>query len=284
MSAALNPRLQQAAPTGRSPAVATDLAPLPAAVGVGVGVGVAPAPMRFGHFPITECHLFPPPGGALCWVYLTLNAEIALSLENNPALQALIRSPRARVSVDGQWLWWALRRKYPQQALRKLAGSELIGDLAAHCAQHGRRLLLLGSTPLANGGAVQRLRQRWPGLQVAGFAPPLYRPGQPCEQAAQAQAMAAIAAHAADYVVLGLGATREQRFAQALLPGLDGRVHGLLCFGGAIDLASGQVRRAPALWQHIGLEGLWRVLEQPARLGRLLRVLRILPRLARGQY
>ena len=254
--------------------------PLPS---LGAGTG-PPVPMRFGRFPITECQQFPPPGGPQCWVYLTLNAEIALSLDHSPELQALLRSPRLRISVDGQWLWWALRREYPQQPLRKLAGSNLIGVLAAHCAQHGQRLLLLGSTPRPNGAAVQRLRQAWPGLQVAGYAPPHYQPGRQSEQDVLAQSLAAMHAYNPHYVVLGLGASREQRFAQTLMDALDGRVHGMFCFGGAIDLASGLVRRAPALWQHVGLEGLWRVLEQPARLGRLLRVLRILPRLARGDY
>ncbi|MDH4393272.1 MAG: WecB/TagA/CpsF family glycosyltransferase [Aquabacterium sp.] len=280
MSSQLNPALR--APRPAAPANAAN-AP-PASSPHLVTANEAAATLRFGPFPITECQQFPPAAGPQCWVYLTLNAEIALSLEGNPTLQALIRSPRARLSIDGQWLWWALRRKYPQQPLRKLAGSDLIGDLAAHCARHGQRLLLLGSTPLANGGAVQRLRQRCPGLQVAGFAPSAYQPGHASEQAVLAQSLAAIAAWGPQYVVLGLGATREQRFAQALATGLDGRVQGLLCFGGAIDLASGQVRRAPALWQRTGLEGLWRVLAQPARLGRLLRVLRILPRLARGDY
>jgi exopolysaccharide biosynthesis WecB/TagA/CpsF family protein len=241
--------------------------------------------MRFGRFPITEHGPFPPPAGAACWVYLTLNAEIALSLDASPPLQALLRTPRTRVSIDGQWLWWAMRRKYPQQPLRKLAGSDLIGDLAAHCARHGERLLLLlGSTPRPNGAAVQRLRQRWPGLAVAGYAPPQYHPGTPGEDSALAQCRAAIDDWRPHYVVLGLGASREQRAALALAPSLDGRVHGLLCFGGAIDLASGLVRRAPRPWQLLGLEGLWRVIEQPARLGRLLRVLRILPALARGDY
>lgn len=244
----------------------------------------AAAPMRFGRFPITERGLFPPPAGAACWVYLTLNAEIALSLDASPPLQALLQTPRARVSVDGQWLWWALRRKYPQQPLRKLAGSDLIGTLAAHCALHGERLLLLGSTPQANGAAVQRLRRDWPGLAVAGYAPPPYQPGTPAEDSTLAHCRAAIDAWRAHYVVLGLGASREQRAALALAPALDGRVHGLLCFGGAIDFASGLVRRAPRPWQVLGLEGLWRVIEQPARLGRLLRVLRILPALARGDY
>lgn len=252
--------------------------------GHGVAADAAATPMRFGRIPITERGPFPPPPSLACWVYLTLNAEIALSLDASPPLQALLQTPRARVSVDGQWLWWALRRKYPQQPLRKLAGSDLIGELAAHCARHGERLLLLGSTPRPNGAAVQRLRQRWPGLAVAGYAPPQFQPGTTGEDAALANCRDAIDAWRPHYVVLGLGASREQRAALALAPALDGRVHGLLCFGGAIDFASGLVRRAPRPWQVLGLEGLWRVIEQPARLGRLLRVLRILPALARGDY
>lgn len=275
MSAVLPPGLPAVFPApGRPPAVADQ----------STAADAAAAPMRFGRIPITERGPFPPPPGAACWVYLTLNAEIALSCDTSASLQALLQTPRARVSIDGQWLWWALRRKYPRQPLRKLAGSDLIGELAAHCARHGERLLLLGSTPRPNGAAVQRLRQRWPGLAVAGYAPPQYRPDTPAEDGALAQCRAAIDAWQPHYVVLGLGASREQRAALALAPALDGRVHGLLCFGGAIDLASGLVRRAPRPWQVLGLEALWRVIEQPARLGRLLRVLRILPALARGDY
>jgi exopolysaccharide biosynthesis WecB/TagA/CpsF family protein len=276
MSTVLPPRLQAGFPTPASPSSLANIKGLAGACGA--------APMRFGRIPITELGPFPPPAGAACWVYLTLNAEIALSLDASPPLQALLQTPRTRVSVDGQWLWWALRRKYPQQPLRKLAGSDMIDDLAAHCARHGERLLLLGSTPRPNGAAVQGLRQRWPGLAVAGYAPPHYQPATTGEDTALAKCREAIDAWQPHYVVLGLGAGREQRAALALAPALDGRVHGLLCFGGAIDLASGLVRRAPRPWQLLGLEALWRVIEQPARLGRLLRVLRILPKLARGDY
>lgn len=258
---------------------------LPSASSVGLPAAFRDArPMSFGVFPITETQHFPPPAGAQCWTYLTLNAEIALSLADSPALQQLVHSPRVRVSVDGQWLWWALRRKYPQQPLRKLSGSDLIHTLAAHCAHTGQRLLLLGSVPRANAAAVQALRQRWPGLAVAGYAPPHYTPGAADEAAVVAGALAAIDAHAAHYVVLGLGAAKEQRLALQTMAQLDGRVHGLLCFGGAIDLAGGAVRRAPWFWQCLGLEGLYRVLQQPSRLGRLLRVLRVLPLLALGRY
>ncbi len=238
----------------------------------------------FGSVPISETAGFPPPAAPHCWVYVTLNAEIALSLPHSPWLQRLVHEQRARVSVDGQWLWWALRRKYPGRPLVKLAGSDLIHTLAGHAAQQGRRLLLVGSTPEANGRAVQRLRERWPGLAVAGYAPAHYTTGSRAEARASGETLAAIDAWRADYVVLGLGAAKEHRMAERIAPLLDGHVLGLCCFGGAIDMAGGLVRRAPGWVQRSGLEGPWRVWQQPARLLRFLRVLRVLPQLLRGRY
>lgn len=243
-----------------------------------------PARLRFAGFPITETTSFPPAPAAHCWTYVTLNAEIALSWPDSPALRQLAGSPRARFSIDGQWLWWALRRKYPQQALRKLSGSDLIHTLASHCHEQGLRLLLLGSTPALNARAVHALQQPRPGLAVAGYAPPQRGPELAGREALRTDALSAIAAFQPDYVVLGFGAAKEHALAQAIAPALDGRVRGLLCFGGAIDLASGRVRRAPRWCQAIGLEGPYRVWQQPQRLGRLLRVLRILPLLVRGSY
>ncbi len=241
--------------------------------------------MWFGTVPITERCLFPPPAAAHCWVYLTLNAEIALSLANNPSLQELLCQPRARVSIDGQWLWWALRRKYPTRALAKLSGSDLIYELAALCARRQQRLLLLGGTRKVNALAVRRLRDMHPELAISGFSPPSYR--LDCAEqagAAEVASLHAIEAHRPDYVVLGLGADKEQRLALRLSPLLDGCVTGLLCFGGAIDMVSGEVRRAAPWLQSLGVEALYRVYQQPRRLPRLLRVMRILPRLVTRDY
>jgi N-acetylglucosaminyldiphosphoundecaprenol N-acetyl-beta-D-mannosaminyltransferase len=249
----------------------------------------AVATMRFGDVTITETGDFPPPRGPACWVFLTLNAEIALSLSGNPALRALLQMPRARVSVDGQWLCWALRRKYPRQPLHKLSGSDLVYTLAAQCAGEGRRLLLLGGHAEANALAVMRLRRLLPALHVAGFAPTPYRAatsaeGAAEETAAHQAALEAIRAFRPDYVVLGLGAEKEQRLCLQLAPMLDGQVNGLLCFGGAIDMVSGRVQRAPRWMQRSGLESVYRVWEQPSRLPRWLRSLRLLPMLAAGRY
>lgn len=260
----------------------------PSAIALGAGAPqLPPSPaerMRFGVFTITETASFPPPAAAHCWVYVPLNAEVALSWSGNRALRALSGSARVRFSIDSQWLWWALRRKYPQQALAKLSGSDLIYDVASHCRRQGLRLLLLGTTPALNAAAVHAMQRAQPGLAVAGYAPPQRALDLAGRQALLADAMSAIAAYRPDYVVLGLGVAKEHLLAQAIAPQIDGRVRGLLCFGGAIDMASGRVRRAPRWCQRAGLEGLWRVAQQPQRLWRLLKVLRILPQLARGAY
>jgi len=239
--------------------------------------GVPSEGIRFLDIEITESRHFPPAPAAECWVYVTLNAEIALARQEDAALHALLHSRRARVSVDGQWVLWALQRKYAKRAPAKMSGSDLIHDLAEHCSTHGERLLLLGSSFAANTQAVDVLRGRWPGLQVQGFAPGQFEPGDDREASVVTASLDAIRQHQPHYVILGMGPTKQYRLALQLATQLDRQVAGLLCFGGAIDMVGGQVRRAPRTMQHWGLEGLYRLWQQPSRLPRLLRVLRILP-------
>jgi UDP-N-acetyl-D-mannosaminouronate:lipid I N-acetyl-D-mannosaminouronosyltransferase len=247
-----------------------------------------PAPatpaMRFRGIGITETQSFPPPACTQCWVYVTVNAEVALATPHDDDLRALLDSQRVRSSVDGQWIWWALRRKYAQQPLAKLSGSDLIYDLVRHCVGQRQRLLLLGSTPAANERAVYQLRRRWPGVDLGGHAPQRFVPGTASEDEALADALRVASEQRPDYIVLGLGPDKQFRFATRLAQALDGKVKGVLCFGGAIDMAGGHVKRAPRAWQRLGLEGIYRLLQQPSRLPRFVRLLPIVPIVAFGRY
>ncbi|WP_249451769.1 WecB/TagA/CpsF family glycosyltransferase [Escherichia coli] len=46
--------------------------------------------------------------------------------------------------------------------------------------------------------------------------------------------------------------------------------------GGTYDVFTGHVKRAPKIWQTLGLEWLYRLLSQPSRIKRQLRLLRYL--------
>ncbi|WP_139766913.1 WecB/TagA/CpsF family glycosyltransferase, partial [Salmonella enterica] len=46
--------------------------------------------------------------------------------------------------------------------------------------------------------------------------------------------------------------------------------------GGTYDVFTGHVKRAPKIWQNLGLEWLYRLLSQPRRITRQMRLLRYL--------
>ena len=51
--------------------------------------------------------------------------------------------------------------------------------------------------------------------------------------------------------------------------------------GGTYDVFTGHVKRAPKVWQNTGLEWLYRLLSQPTRIKRQIRLLRYLAALHR---
>lgn len=240
--------------------------------------------IAFRGMAITETGPFPPAPAAQCWVYITLNAEIVLTRQGDPGVRDVMEQGRARISVDSQWIWWALRRRHGAQAPVKMSGSDLIYELAAHCAAQGRKLLLLGAGAQTNGEAVSTLRDKHPQLQVSGFSPRMFEAGGGEEAAALAESLDHALAAAADFVVLGFSPEKQYAMAAYLAPHLDGVSQGLLCFGGAIDMVSGRVKRAPVRWQRLGVESVYRILQQPSRLWRLFRLLPIVPQVLLGRY
>jgi N-acetylglucosaminyldiphosphoundecaprenol N-acetyl-beta-D-mannosaminyltransferase len=48
--------------------------------------------------------------------------------------------------------------------------------------------------------------------------------------------------------------------------------HLMVGLGGALDVYAGNVKRAPAVWQKLGLEWCYRLLRQPSRAGRMAKL------------
>jgi N-acetylglucosaminyldiphosphoundecaprenol N-acetyl-beta-D-mannosaminyltransferase len=239
--------------------------------------------IRFDGVRITELQSFPPEETG--YFYVTLNAEIALLRSSSTALQQVLSLPTTRVSVDGQWIAWALRRKYPGVPIAKLSGSDLVYRLADYCNETGSRLFLLGSSAENNRNAVQRLREQRPEMLISGYAPPAFDPSSVAGDAVREAVREQLESFRPRYLVCCLGTPKEQTWALLEREWLDSlKVEGTFFFGGAIDFVSGSLRRAPEFWQRVGLEGLYRVIQQPRRFGRLLKVLRVLPALATGRY
>ncbi|MCL2855146.1 MAG: WecB/TagA/CpsF family glycosyltransferase [Defluviitaleaceae bacterium] len=75
-----------------------------------------------------------------------------------------------------------------------------------------------------------------------------------------------IAASEADVVLVGLGFPRQEIWANTNKYSLGAKL--IMGVGGSFDVMSGELRRAPRIFQKIGLEWLYRLLRQPKRLWR----------------
>ena len=162
------------------------------------------------------------------------------------------------VTADGQPVVWAsrlLRDPLPS----RVAGIDLMNGLLALAAANGYRVYILGARPEVLELAVTRIQVRHPGLSLVG-----HRDGYYSEEDEPAVA-AAIAATEPDILFVAMSSPRKEYFLAR-----HGRTLGVpfvMGVGGAIDVMAGVTRRAPVVMQHTGLEWLFRLAQEPRRLG-----------------
>lgn len=109
----------------------------------------------------------------------------------------------------------------------------------------------------------QRVRERFPGLQVVGAYTPPYRPLNRQEEQTLVEDIAALRP---DCIWVGLSTPRQERFMRDYICKLDATL--MFGVGAAFDFHAGLVRQAPKWMQQSGLEWAFRLCMEPRRLWR----------------
>jgi N-acetylglucosaminyldiphosphoundecaprenol N-acetyl-beta-D-mannosaminyltransferase len=152
------------------------------------------------------------------------------------------------------WASRLLRRALPE----RVAGIDLMMEMLSRGNSHGYRIYCLGATPAVLEKTVQRIREDYPGVVVAGAHHGYFTVADE-ERIAQD-----IAAAEPDILLVAMTSPRKERFLAKWSSNLTASVyHGV---GGSFDVLAGKVRRAPVAWQRWGLEWLYRVKQEPRRL------------------
>ncbi len=195
------------------------------------------------------------------WV-VTANLDFLRRHAHDPEARALYGAADLRVA-DGMPLVWAARIQgtpLPQ----RVAGSALVTLLAARAEKEDRSIYLLGGTEEINQRARDVWLASWPGLRVVGMKSPRFSsPPTPEEISA---ASADLTATAPDILLVGLGSPKQEQVIRALRPHLPATW--MIGVGISMSFVAGDVRRAPALVQTVGLEWAWRLGQEPRRLAR----------------
>jgi N-acetylglucosaminyldiphosphoundecaprenol N-acetyl-beta-D-mannosaminyltransferase len=163
------------------------------------------------------------------------------------------------VTADGQPVVWASHLLGDPLPMR-VAGIDLMQALLARAAVKGYRVYILGARRDILVRAVAHIRDQHPGIVLAG-----YRDGYYANEEEGAVA-AAIAAARPDILLVAMSSPRKEYFLMRYGPTLG--VPFVMGVGGAIDVVAGVTRRAPVALQRSGLEWLFRLAQEPRRLGR----------------
>jgi N-acetylglucosaminyldiphosphoundecaprenol N-acetyl-beta-D-mannosaminyltransferase len=188
--------------------------------------------------------------------------NLVMSAHDDPTtMQAVLDATLA--VPDGQPLVWALRLLGHPRSTR-VYGPDLMAHYCAHAATTGTSIYLYGGrSKQALELLTKRLRERFPGLQIAGGWSPPFRPLTVEEQA---QTIERIDGSGAQVVWVGTGQPKQELWMSEMRPRLAAPM--LVGVGAAFDFHAGIISQAPGWMQRNGLEWLYRLTREPKRLWR----------------
>jgi N-acetylglucosaminyldiphosphoundecaprenol N-acetyl-beta-D-mannosaminyltransferase len=190
--------------------------------------------------------------------HMAINAAKLVTMHRDPRLRAIV-DECGLVNADGQAVVWA-SKLLGDPLPERVAGIDLMEALLALAERRGYRVYFLGARPEVLKRAVETLLDRYPSLAVAG-ARDGYFPDE--EEAGVAEA---IRASDADILFVAMSSPRKEYFLGEHGPRLGAPF--VMGVGGSIDVVAGVTRRAPGAWQRMGLEWLYRLLQEPRRMFR----------------
>lgn len=161
---------------------------------------------------------------------------------------------------DGQPVRWALKWLHGANLPDRVYGPNLTLKVCDAAAQEGLPVYFYGSRPEVLEKLTANLKQKYPGLIIAGARPSAFR----IVSLEEKNSIAAEICNAGAVIVFaGLGCPRQEVWVYENSQLLSMPV---LAVGAAFDFHAGTLTQAPAVLQNSGLEWLFRLLREPSRL------------------
>jgi len=189
--------------------------------------------------------------------HVCINVAKFIAMRSNPELDGDVRSSHL-ISVDGMGILWTARL-LGVPVPERVAGVDLMQGVIRLCEKKGYRPYFLGARHDVLLKSITYIKAGFPRLNTAGWRDGYFKPEDECE------VVAGIKSSRAHCLFIGMPTPRKERFLARFRDDLG--VPFIMGVGGALDVLAGHVRRAPRVVQNIGLEWLFRTIQEPRRLG-----------------
>jgi N-acetylglucosaminyldiphosphoundecaprenol N-acetyl-beta-D-mannosaminyltransferase len=167
------------------------------------------------------------------------------------------------VLPDGTGLVWALRfLGFTVQ--ERIPGVDFVDNLCRIAAGHGIPFYLFGGKHGVAEQAAARMKKKYPGLMVNGTRSGYFRREDTDAICGE------IRESGARILLVALGVPKQEYWLADNLKNLGGIVG--MGVGGTLDVMSGRLKRAPAIWRRLRLEWLYRTIQEPYRWRRVIKL------------
>lgn len=184
------------------------------------------------------------------------NVHTTIMAHDNPAYRN-VQNSAAIALPDGKPLSVVSRKRGYTEAER-VTGPDLMGELFAR--ENGLKHFFYGDKEETLQILQQKLKEKYPDIQIAGMISPPFRSLSQEEEKAYIQQ---INDSGADIIWIGLGAPKQENWMyehQVMLHGV------MIGVGAGFSYHAGLIKRAPKWMQKMSLEWFYRLMQDPVRL------------------
>ena len=187
---------------------------------------------------------------------VTINPEM-IEMGNKDENLAKILKNADLVIPDGVGIKIALRLRGIKQ--EQVAGIELARELIDICADNDYPVAFVGAQEEVVNRAVENIKKETPNLDI------VYKHNGYFDD--EDVIITELLEKKPKVVFVALGVPRQEFFIEKVRTRKDDII--LIGVGGSFDVWSGFTKRAPKIWQKLGLEWLYRTIKQPERFKRI---------------
>lgn len=195
-------------------------------------------------------------------IVCTPNPEIVMDAQTDSALKHILE--RADLVIpDGIGVVWA--SKYSEIRLEeRVAGFDLLQNLFQMLAQTETSFYFFGGAPGVANTAARMMSKKYEGLSIVGVHNGYF------DEKEEKVIIEDIKKKKPSILLVGLGAPKQEKWIFEHLEELGVRV--AIGVGGSFDGMAGTVKRAPKIFRKLGLEWFYRLIKQPTRWKRMMRL------------
>ncbi len=215
----------------------------------------------------------------------TVNPEYMMAAQKDLEFKKIINEADLCVA-DGAGLWWASRyqnlkgksqksKDSNQSSIIKerITGIDLVYDICSLASKKGYSIYLLGAGPTVAEQTALILKSKYPNLKIAGISEgiPQLTTGRQINldtENFESNLAVQISKLNPQILLVAYGAPKQDKFIYKHKKILNIPV--MMGVGGSFDFISGRIKRAPKWMQKMHLEWLYRLINQPSRINRII--------------